>query len=81
MTDETTDIINKEQFVICISWVDKMQTKTLMQNGNKDLNTNKDFIGLHELNVTNANTFAFFLKDVVLGLGLDPERLRTPNYN
>ena len=32
MTDETTDIINKEQFVICICWVDN------------DLNANEDFI-------------------------------------
>ena len=45
MADETTDIINKEQFVICIRWVDN------------DLNANKDFIGLHELSVTNADVF------------------------
>ena len=31
MADETTDIINKEQFVICIRWVDN------------DLNANEDF--------------------------------------
>ena len=59
----TTDIVNKEQFVICILWVDN------------DLNANKDFIGLRELSVTNAATLAFILKDAVLRLGLDPERL------
>ena len=64
MADEITDIIDKEQFVICIRWVDN------------DLNTNKDFIGLNELSVTNAETLAFILKDVVLRLGLDPKRLR-----
>ena len=64
MADEITVIIDKEQFVICISWVDN------------DLNTNKDFIGLNELSVTNAETLAFILKDVVLRLGLDPKRLR-----
>ena len=32
MADETTNIINKEQFVICICWVDN------------DLNANEDFI-------------------------------------
>ena len=63
MADETTDIINKEQFVICIRWVDN------------DLNANEDFIGLHELSVTNAETLAFILKDVVLRLGLEPVRL------
>ena len=54
MADETTDIVNKEQFVICILWVDN------------DLNANKDFIGLRELSVTNAATLAFILKDAVL---------------
>ena len=63
MADEITDIINKEQFVICIRWVDN------------DLNANEDFIGLHELSVTNAETLAFILKDVVLRLGLEPVRL------
>ena len=69
MADETTDIINKEQFVICIRWVDN------------DLNANEDFIGLHELSVTNAETLAFILKDVVLRLGLDPKRLRGQCYD
>ena len=68
MADETTDIINKEQFVICIRWVDN------------DLNANEDFIGLHELSVTNAETLAFILKDVVLRLRLDLERLRGKCY-
>ena len=69
MADETTDIINKEQFVICIRWVDN------------DLNANEDFTGLHELSVTNAETLAFILKDVVLRSGLDPERLRGQYYD
>ena len=33
-------------------------------------------IGLRELFVSNAETLAFILKDVVLRLGLEPERLR-----
>ena len=37
MSEETTDIINKEQVVICIRLVDNA------------LNANEDFIGLHEL--------------------------------
>ena len=69
MTDETTDIINKEQFLICIRWVDN------------DFNANEDFIGLHELSITNAETLAFILKDAVLRLGLDPERLRGRCYD
>ena len=54
MADEITDIINEEQFVICIPWVDN------------DLNGNKDFVGLHELTVTNAEALSLILKDVVL---------------
>ena len=67
--DETTDIINKEQLMICVRWVDNY------------LNTNEDFIGLHELSVTNAETLAFILKDVALRLVLDPERLRGQCYD
>ena len=62
--NETTDIINKEPFVISIRWVDN------------DLNANKDCIGLHKLSVTKAETLTFILKDTVLQLRLDPERLR-----
>ena len=69
MANETTDIKNKEQFVICIPWVDN------------DLNANKDFNGLHKLSVTNAETLAFILKDVVLRLGLDPECLQGQCYD
>ena len=64
MADEITNIINEQQFVICIRWVDN------------DLNANEDFIGLYELSVTNTETLGFILKDVVLLLGLDPKRLR-----
>ena len=63
MAYETTDIINKGQFVIYIRLVDN------------DLIAKEDFIGLHELSVTNAETLVFILKVVVLRLGLDPERL------
>ena len=69
MAYETTDIINKEQLVICIGWVDN------------DLNANEDFTGLYQLSVTNAETLAFILKDVVLPLRLDPERLRGQCYD
>ena len=36
---------------------------------------------LHELSATNAETLAFILKDVVLRLVLDPERLRGQCYD
>ena len=63
MAGEKTDIINKEQFVICIHWIDN------------DLNENEDFIESHELNVTSSETLTFILNDIVLRLRIDPERL------
>ena len=69
MANETTDIINKERFVICIRWADN------------DLNANEDFLGLHELSVTNTETLTFILKDVVLRLGLDLDHLRVQCFN
>ena len=50
MADETADVSNKEQIVICIRWVD----------GN--LVVHEDFIGLHPLNRTDANTIVNVLK-------------------
>ena len=64
MADETTDIINKESFVIYIRRADN------------DSNVNEDFIGQHEFSVTKTETLAFILKDIVLRLGLHPECLR-----
>ena len=37
--------------------------------------------GLHKLSVTNAETLAFILQDVILQLGLDPERFRGQCYD
>ena len=48
MADESTDIINKEQFVICIRWVDN------------DLHANEDFIGLHKFSVTTQKLWYLF---------------------
>ena len=60
MADETTDIINKEQFVICICWADN------------DLNANENFLGGTRVK---CHTLTFILKDIVLRLGLDPDHL------
>ena len=52
------------QFVICVRWVDN------------DLNVNEDFIVLHKLSVTNAETLAFILQD---GCTMIRTRPRTPS--
>ena len=50
MADETADVENIEQLVICIRWVDEQ------------LNARKEFIGLHPIPDTTANTIVSVLK-------------------
>lgn len=50
MADETTDVSNKEQMVVCIRWVDE------------NLEMFEDFIGLHEMDNTSANTIVKVIK-------------------
>ena len=50
MADETADVENIEQLVICIRWVDEQ------------LNAHKEFIGLHPIPDTTANTIVSVLK-------------------
>ena len=54
MADECTDIANKEQFTICIRWVDS------------SLQDHEDFIGLHEVDNIGADNLAFHIKDTYL---------------
>ena len=44
MADETTDIANEEQLVICFRWVDEA------------LSIHEDFIGLHSMSQTDADS-------------------------
>ena len=50
MADETADISNKEQLVICIRWVDD------------DLVIHEDFIGMHPLKDTTTDHIVFIIK-------------------
>ena len=50
MADESADVSNKEQLVICIRWVDE------------DLLVHKDFIGMHPLKGTDADHIVKVLK-------------------
>ena len=50
MADETADVLNTEQLVICIRWV------------NDDLNIHGDFVGLHPLAQADAETVAKVIK-------------------
>ena len=50
MAEETADVANIEQFVISIRWV------------NEQLNAHEEFIGLHPIPDTTANTIVSVLK-------------------
>ena len=49
MADETADVSNKEQLVICICWVDE------------NLITHEDFIGMHPIKRTTADVIVCVL--------------------
>ena len=57
MVDESSDISNKEQAVFCVCWVDE------------DLIFHKDFIGLYEMEKTDAASMAAVIKDNIFWLG------------
>ena len=54
MGDETADILNKEQLILCIRWV------------NDDLQVHKNFIGIHKLPNTTAHEVVKVIKVINL---------------
>ena len=54
MADECTDVSNKEQFVICIRWVDD------------SLTAHEDVIGLYNVGTIDANSLFSTIEDVLL---------------
>ena len=69
MVDEATDVSNVSQLVLCIRWVD-------------ELNPHEDFIGLHELEVANANTMLYHvIKDVLLRMNISLAKCRGQCYD
>ena len=59
MTDETADVSNKKQLVICIRWVDDCFV------------IHEDFIGMHPLERTNADQVVAILKNALLRINLN----------
>ena len=53
MADETADVSNKEQLVICIRWVDD------------GLTAHEDFIGMHPIERTTADVIVRVLKVII----------------
>ncbi len=69
MADECTDVANKEQFTICIRWVDD------------DLQDHEDFIGLYEVETIDANCLVHAIKDTLLRMSLDVAKCRGQCYD
>ena len=66
---ETSDVSNKELAVFCVCWVDE------------NLFSYEEFLGLHEMENIDAVSIANFIKDIVLRLGFDSEKLRDQCYD
>ena len=69
MVDEATDISNTSQMVLCIRWV------------RDDLEPWEDFIGLHAMEVINADAIVKVIKDVLLRINLAMTRIRGQCYD
>ena len=69
MVDETTDIANKEQMVLCFRWVDE------------SLEPHESFVGLYEIESTEASTILAAIHDVMLRLDLSVNKLRGQCYD
>ena len=69
MVDETTDIANKEQLVVCLRWVDD------------SFESHEDFIGLHEIESTSAATIVHAIHDTMIRLNLSFTKVRGQCYD
>ena len=69
MVDETTDVSNVEQVVICLRWV------------SEKFKVEKEFLGLYEVASTGAESIYTVITDVLLRLNLAISKVRNQCYN
>ena len=69
MADETADISNKEQLVVCIRWVDEKFA------------VHEDFMGLYPLERTTADHIVAVLKNSLISMHLCIENARGQCYD
>lgn len=67
MMDETTDVANQEQLVVCFRWVDQQ------------LEIHKDFNGMHSLATMCSDDIIKVIKDLLLHLDSDISQCRGQN--
>ena len=68
MADECTDVANKEQFTICIRWVDG------------DLQDHEDFIGLYEVDIS-ADVLVDKIRDALVRMHVNISKCRGQCYD
>ena len=69
MVDETTDVNNSEQVVLCLRWIDN------------EFEAHEEFIGLYEVEKIDANTIFLVIKDVLQRLNLAVCKIRGQCYD
>ena len=69
MIDETTDISNGEQVVVCLRWVDSL------------LHAHEEFIGLYEVESTQSTALVTIIKDILVRLNISINKLRGQCYD
>ena len=69
MADECTDIANKEQFTICLRWIDD------------NLDDHEDFIGLYQVDSIGANSLVRAIMDTLIRLNLSISDCRGQCYD
>ena len=69
MADECTDVANKEQFAVCIRWVDE------------SLTDHEDVIGVYNVGTIDANTLTAAIRDVLLRMNLTMAQCRGQCYD
>ena len=69
IADERADISNTEQLAVCFGWIDK------------NMEAHEDFVGLHPLSRTTADSIVQVLKDVLPRMNLDIKDSRGQCYD
>ncbi|CAG2184616.1 unnamed protein product [Mytilus edulis] len=69
LADETTDISNRQQLVVCLRWIDD------------HLQAHEDLIDLYKVDNTQAATIAESIKDVLVGLNVNIGNCRGQTYD
>ena len=69
MVDETTDISNDEQVVLCLRWVDDT------------FDVHEEFVGLYKVESISSNSLVAVIKDMLLRLNLTLTKVRGQCYD